>query len=150
MWREFIQSCVLAAHSPLEIRYTSGASTEQIAKEEAELGTQFPSDLKMLFVESDGIKDIYGLGIVWSLVEISRYNREMRTESIYREHYMSFTDLLFFADAGNGDRFAFPIHGGEVQEKRIFVWNHEDDSRLAIASSLQSYLEGWLGGTIKL
>ncbi|WP_162255066.1 hypothetical protein [Paenibacillus sp. Soil522] len=35
----------------------------------------------------------------------------------------------FFADAANGDQFAFPILNGKIVKKDIYVWNHEDDSR---------------------
>lgn len=151
MWRELIQECAAKAHSPLEeLRFTTGASPEQLAEAEAALGLPLPDDLKTLLVESNGVRDSYGMGIIWSLTEIVQTNREVRTESVYLNSFMSFTDLLFFADAGNGDRFAFPIHGGGVQGERIFAWNHENDSRMLITYSLRSYLEQWLTGKIKL
>ena len=54
----------------------------------------------------------------------------------------------FFADAGNGDRFAFPIFQEDVQQGPVFVWDHEDDTRREISISLKSYLEDWLSGKI--
>ncbi|HMJ10328.1 MAG TPA: SMI1/KNR4 family protein, partial [Polyangiaceae bacterium] len=68
----------------------------------------------------------------------------------FRELYMSFEPLLFFADAGNGDQFAFAITGGVVRRPDIFVWHHENDSRAWVAPSLERYLEWWLLGTLKL
>ena len=61
---------------------------------------------------------------------------------------MPFDNLIFFADAGNGDQFAFPIVSGEVRQNKVFVWDHEDDSRRWVAPSLQSYLEWWLTGKL--
>jgi hypothetical protein len=61
---------------------------------------------------------------------------------------MPFDNLLFFADAGNGDQFAFPIQAGEVRRPDVFCWNHEDDSRIWVAPSLEKYLEWWLTGKL--
>ncbi len=149
MWREFIQSLQPLASYPLEVQYTSGASSEQLQLLDSELKIALPGDLKALLQESNGVSDQFGLHLIWSTEEITQYNREMRTSPIYRKSYMSFADMLFFADAGNGDRFAFPILQGKVKAKRVFAWNHEDDSRMAVAFSLKSYLERLIGGKIK-
>jgi len=61
---------------------------------------------------------------------------------------MPFDCLLFFADAGNGDQFAFAILNGESRRDDIFVWNHEDDSRCWVALRLDTFYEGWLTGRI--
>ncbi|HEU5374223.1 MAG TPA: hypothetical protein VFV38_02200 [Ktedonobacteraceae bacterium] len=74
----------------------------------------------------------------------------MRFLPHYKDIYMSFNELLFFADAGNGDRFAFPIIDEKVKERAVFAGDHEDDSRWEIAFSLQSYLERFFAGKIKL
>jgi hypothetical protein len=63
---------------------------------------------------------------------------------------MPFDHLLFFADAGNGDHFAFALHAGVVRRPDVFAWNHEDDSRNWAAPSLEKYLEWWLTGRLKL
>jgi SMI1 / KNR4 family (SUKH-1) len=60
--------------------------------------------------------------------------------------YMPF-DLLFFADAGNGDQFAFVLRDSR---KVVFVWDHESDSRRWVARDLDTYLTWWLDGTLKL
>jgi hypothetical protein len=62
----------------------------------------------------------------------------------------AFEGLLFFADAGNGDQFAFAVAGGQVRRSDIFVWNHEDDSRTWLAKDLREYLEGWISGRITI
>ena len=109
-----------------------------------------PEDLASLLRESNGVIDDSSLHIIWSTEDIERYNYEMRSSREYTELYMSFADMLFFADAGNGDRFAFPIIQGKVEETAVFAWDHEDDSRVVVAYSLQSYLEGWLSGKLNI
>ncbi|MDQ4123150.1 MAG: SMI1/KNR4 family protein [Acidobacteriota bacterium] len=63
---------------------------------------------------------------------------------------MPFDSLLFFADAGNGDQFAFRILKGEIRRNDVFVWNHEDDSRTWVASNLKQYLQWWLSGKLQI
>jgi len=63
---------------------------------------------------------------------------------------MPFDSLLFFADAGNGDHFSYPIQSGIIQKSDIFVWSHEDDSRTWVAPSLEKYLEWCLTGKMKV
>jgi hypothetical protein len=63
--------------------------------------------------------------------------------------YMPFEHLLFFADAGNGDKFCFPISKkGEIRND-VFSWNHEDDSRCWCAPSLKIFIEWWYEGKVK-
>ena len=150
MWREFIQTLVPAAAYPIDVRYAPGVNEVQEALLEAELGFALPSDLRTLLQESNGIRDQYGSRFIWSIEEIAQYNQEMRTFPEYSKYYMSFADMFFFADAGNGDRFAFPIIQGKCQEGPIYSWDHEDDTRMEIASSLKAYLEGWLSGKMSV
>jgi hypothetical protein len=63
---------------------------------------------------------------------------------------MSFNSLLFFADAGNGDQFAFAIRNGQIRSSDVYVWNHENDSRNWVAPSLEKYLTWWLDGSIEI
>jgi len=74
----------------------------------------------------------------------------MRTEPSFVEHYMPFKNFRFFADAGNGDTFAFVMIQGAIKLPGIFVWNHEDDSRIWVAASLKQYLEWWLYGKLNV
>ncbi len=74
----------------------------------------------------------------------------MRINVANLENYMSFENLLFFADAGNGDMFAFGIIHGVIKRSDIFVWDHEDDSRRCIAPSLQWFIEQWLSSKLSI
>jgi hypothetical protein len=81
------------------------------------------------------------------LARIVDDNQLFRNNQDFIRLYMPFDPLLFFADAGNGDQFAFRW---KAELPDIFVWDHENDSRTWVAPSLAKYLEWWLNGTIKI
>ena len=110
MWRELICSFEPAA------QFAAEASEQQLTELGVALDVILSDDLRALLREANGVRDPYGFCIIWSIDEISRYNREMRTFPHYRKDRQPFTDFLFFADAGNGDCFAFPILQGKVQQ----------------------------------
>ena len=143
-WLEFLQSITTdyVFHSP--------ATYDEIEKVEAKLDLLLPDELKMLLQESNGISDPYGLGLIWNIERIEKDNLYFRQSPDYKNLYMPFDHLLFFADAGNGDQFAFAILNGQIQKSNVFVWNHEDDSRQWVAPSLAIYLEWWLTGKLKI
>ncbi len=63
-------------------------------------------------MESDGIEGEYGPGLIWLLDRIVEDNLCFRGHTDFNELYMPFDCLLFFADAGGGDQFAFLINAG--------------------------------------
>ena len=141
MWRELI--------SRLEPQPTffQPVSTVAIAAVEQTLKTVFPEDLKSLLLETDGVLESYGLGVVWPLEKILQRNLALRRRERFR---LPAPDThLYFADSGIGDYFLFdrshPASGSPV-----LVWNHEDDTTRHVASSFRAYLEGWLGGTFSI
>jgi len=133
-----------------EFVFSSPAKLIDVEKAEKELGISFHHDLKEALLESDGIYGEYGLGLLWSVERIQADNINFRTNIDFKELYMPFDHLLFFADAGNGDQFAFPVQNGLIRNDDIFVWNHEDDSRNWVSPNLKNYFEGWLTGRIKI
>ena len=50
---------------------------------------------------------------------------------------MPFNHMLVFGGAGNGDLFFFPIHADGSLAHKIFLWDHETDSRSYFASGLK-------------
>ena len=110
------------------------------------LGHPLPPALVELLRESDGIVGEYGLGLLWPASRVGQDNHLFRTDGSFRDLYMSFDDMVFFADAGNGDQFAVSMRGpGDV-----FVWNHEDDSRIWVAPTPIDYLKRWMTGELKV
>jgi hypothetical protein len=142
MWRERI-----ARWAGDDLTFAAPAELAAVAAAEDALGQPLPAALVALLRESDGVEGEYGLGLVWPLVRIVEDNLMFRTFPAFAEVYMPFDPLLFFADAGNGDQFAFPRTPARDE---VFAWDHEDDSRRWVAGSLEKYLEWWLDGTMKL
>jgi hypothetical protein len=135
MWRE------LVAGLSSQCGFSPPANSEQITRVEEILGVKLPAELQDLLKESNGIADEYGGRVVWSIERIIETNLLFRRYPDFTELYMPFDPLLFFADALDGDQFAYVITAGAIRSSNIFVWNHEDDSRTWLAPSLKRYLE---------
>ncbi|MFI9723860.1 SMI1/KNR4 family protein [Streptomyces sp. NPDC052396] len=127
--------------------FQSPASESSLIRCAAVLGHPLPADLAALLRESDGIEGEYGDGLIWSAERIASENQNLRETTELATLYMPFDPLIFFADAGNGDLFAFLAR---IDRPDVFVWNHENDSRTWAALSLAKYVEWWLAGQIKL
>lgn len=141
MWKDRISRWVDTA------RFNSPGSTAALQECERALGQQFPPGLAELLLECDGVEGEYDVGLVWPIERIKNDNLAFRANRDFASLYMPFDPLLFFADAGNGDQFAFVMRDRPAD---VFVWDHETDSRTWIAPSLDTYLEWWLGGRITL
>jgi hypothetical protein len=137
VWRE-----KLLALDP-EVQFAEPARSEQLDVIQRSLSVALPSELASLLCETNGVTDRYGAGLVWSTDRVTTDNRLFR--SSFADIYMPFDSLLFFADAGNGDQFAFPVTAAGARGD-VFVWDHESDSRRWYAGSLEQYLTWWLGG----
>ena len=127
-----------------EAHFREPATSEAIQVAEADLGHPLPSDLRDLLGETDGVEGEYGLGSLWTTQRIGSDNVQFRTDTAFADLYMPFEGLVFFADAGNGDQFFVSLRGN----KEVYVWDHEDDSRTWVASTVLDYLRGWMQGTI--
>lgn len=135
MWREFVSEKVASA------KFAPPASADRRAELEEKLCVEFPDDLRSLLRETNGVKGDYDLNLVWDVDQIESDNLHFRSEVSFRDLYMPFDNLLFFGDAGNGDQFAYRILNRVVRYPDIYVWNHENDSRSWVASSLKTYFE---------
>lgn len=129
-----------------EATFHPPAQPEALSAAEASLGHPLPNDLRQVLGESDGIEGEYDLGLVWNAERIRRDNIEFRIYEDFRDLYMPFNGLVFFADAGNGDQFALSLTGNCA----VYVWDHENDSRTWIAPTVMAYLEGWMTGRINV
>jgi hypothetical protein len=141
MWRERISGWTG------EASFHEGASEVTIRACETALDQRLPGDLVELLRESNGVEGEYGLGLVWPIERIQADNLHFRADRMFGSLYMPFEPLLFFADAGNGDQFAFVMRNRPAD---VFVWDHETDSRTMVAPSLATYLEWWLDGRINI
>ncbi|WP_409340475.1 SMI1/KNR4 family protein [Paenibacillus sp. MBLB4367] len=144
MWMDLIKELTN------DIKFHVPVTESQLLEVESLLQVDLPDSLKEFLLESNGVIGEYGCDIIWTLERIKKDNQEFRKNNDFKELYMPFDHLLFFSDAGNGDQFAFPILNGKIVKEDIYVWNHEDDSRTWISSSLSSFIKGWLNGTIRI
>jgi hypothetical protein len=139
MWRELVQSL------SSRVRLSAPAQASVIARVERELGLRLPAELQQLLLESNGIEGDYGASLVWPIEAIRAQNLTFRARPDFRSLYMPFDCLLFFANAGSGSQYAYAVLDGAVRRTDVYLWNHENDSRLWVAPSLQQYLGRCLG-----
>lgn len=125
--------------------FRPAVDVDRLAETERLLGCPFHPDLRTLLLESDGVTGEYDLGLVWPIDRILEDNVVFRTDPAAAE---GASDLLFFADAGNGDRFAYVASAQAPPE--IHVWDHSDGTHRRVAVSLADYLAGWLSGRLKV
>ena len=143
MWIEYIKSI------SDDFEFTRAATEQVLAKAESTLNLKLPAELRDLLKETNGVEQqsVY-LSFILPIERIENDNYEMRHTPALN-FYMPFNNILFFADAGNGDKFGFPIsQDGNVRED-VFAWNHEDDSRSWCAPSLKTFIQWWHEGRIK-
>ena len=144
MWQDIINGLTKDAE------YHPPALLSRIEEVESALRIELPETLRSLLRETNGVNGEYGLGLVWDIDRIELDNLQFRQNDDFKRLYMPFDHLLFFADAGNGDQFAYPIQDGCIRRDDIFVWAHESDDRRWVAGSLKQYLQWWLDGTLSL
>ncbi|WP_350276679.1 SMI1/KNR4 family protein [Kribbella sp. HUAS MG21] len=113
---------------------------------EQALGHPLPEQLKDFLLAADGVTGEWGEGVLWPAAQIAESNREFRTTPDFRELYMPFDPLIFFADSGDGSQYAL-LRG--IDRLDVFRWDHETDSRLWVASSLPDYLDRLAAGSLE-
>ena len=138
MWRRLIEGmengCMF--HPP--------ASELVIAEAENSLRASLPAVLRELLMETNGVCAGYDSGLIWSVEQIRDTNSAFRDNKYFKELYMPFDNLLFFADEGNGNQYAFVVTNNKITRPDIFCWEHETDSRVWIAPSFEKYIEARL------
>lgn len=133
------------------IKLTTAASEADIFRAENSLNIKLPAPLLKILKVSNGVHGEYELGLIWDLNRLVTDNLYFWNNTDFADSYMPFNHLLFIGDAGNGDQFFLPLVKREFPVKEdVYVWNHVDDSRTWIATSIQTYLEGWLEGRISV
>lgn len=139
MWRRLIESMDNGC------AFHPAASEKAIAEAENSLRASLPAVLRELLMETNGVCAGYGSELIWSVEQIKDTNCAFRDNRYFKELYMPFDNLLFFADEGNGNQYAFVVTNNRITRPDIFCWEHETDSRVWIAPSLEKYIEWRLG-----
>lgn len=116
--------------------------------------TELPEELEELYTQTDGISEALDDNIIgeliWPINRVIETNKKLRSYEAFKELYMSFDQLLFFSDAGNGDYFGFITLNGKFNRNDVFVWDHETDNRIWVAPDLKTFIDWWLSGKIKV
>jgi hypothetical protein len=136
-WKQFFASL------ESDCQFGPPASESQLVAVEQALGCGLPMLLREFLLEADGAGvSPYNSRIIWSSAAIEKRNQEFRTFAGFRNLYMPFDHLLFFADDGGGDQFAYARNAdGRIHEHDVFRWEHETDARSWYAGSLWQFLE---------
>jgi SMI1-KNR4 cell-wall len=127
-----------------EATFQPPATEQQLVSCEQTLGHPCPEELRALLLETDGIEGEYGVDVLWNAQRIGEDNASFRNNPDFYELYMPFDSLVFFADAGDGNQFAVATRGNF----EIYEWNHENDSRMWVASSVVRFLEDFMTGKL--
>ena len=133
----------MVAEALPEVEFRAPVDATALAEAERRLGRGLPAQLTALLMETNGMVGEYGTDVVWSLDRIVEQNLLFWSPDTFPGLYMPFDPLLFFGDNGGGNQFAFVL---TPERPDIFVWDHEDDSRLWAARELEDYLHRSLGG----
>ena len=116
------------------------ATQAQIDEIETALGNKLPGDLTELLLEMNGDN-----WFVFSTEQIIQINLSLRELN----EFMPLDGLLFFAGNGCGDYFGFPVTSdGATKADCVFLWDHESDSRILIAGSLEETIVKYYGEAI--
>ncbi|RYI27611.1 SMI1/KNR4 family protein [Bacillus infantis] len=144
MWRDYLTSI------SRECEFKAPATEAETALIKKELKVELPDKLAELYKETNGVYGNYGISFVWSIEQMIKENLFFWTLHERSDFMKPLDTFLFFSDAGNGDLFGYLIADGRVQTEHIYVWNHEDDSRWRVASSLEEFIRGWMIGEISV
>ena len=142
MWEDYISTI------SKEYSFKPPVPKTDITQITRELNVDLPKELLELYNETNGVFDTFNCPLVWSTSQVLEDNLFFRNFIDYKDIYMPFDHLLFFSDNGCGDLFGYRILNGYIHTEDIYVWNHEDDSRIWVASSLEKFIKGWITSEI--
>jgi hypothetical protein len=134
VWQTLIRSYDPAA------RCGAGATSRGLAALEITFAGEVPRALVELLRVLDGAVDGQGSALCWCAERIRDENVRMRTSPLYRESYMPFDALLFFAEEERGRRVGLAIIAGMIAQPNVYIWDPVNDSRTWVAASLGQYL----------
>ena len=127
-----------------EAEFNQPATEQKLHDCEQTLGHVLPDELHELLLETNGIEGEDGIDLLWTAERIGIDNAEFRNNPDMAELYMPFDALVFLADSGDGNQFAVSMRGN----LEVYAWNHENDSRTWVASSVVRFMEDFMTGKL--
>ena len=141
------------------MKFRPPALPQDIAALENLLEVKFPIDLRELLSESNGVMDCMQykqewmeIGwLLWPVAEIQKQITWFRSNTVYRGYETRFDDFLFFAGAGfDGIVFGYSIASSKVKQDGIYVWYPIRDMANMVVSSLEAFIDEWIGGKLPI
>jgi SMI1 / KNR4 family (SUKH-1) len=127
-----------------EAEFNLPATEQELHDCQLALGHVVPDELRALLLETNGIEGEDGTGLLWTAERIGIDNAEFRDNLDMAELYMPFDALVFFADSGDGNQFGVSRRGN----LEVYEWDHENDSRTWVASSVLRFIEDFMTGKL--
>jgi len=122
------------------VKFNPPATLSKLKEAEFALNLQFPSELRELLLETNGVED-------WllSVEEIVQVNRYHRADPQFKEIYASFDELLLFLADGTGSHYAYRVCGDWCDtDAGIIYWLHETDDRDCVGATLLELFKRYL------
>lgn len=146
-WQKIIE---ITNKQNIQLQLTKSVQERQIKIAQEKLNKNFPNELKNFYLISNGLSEymteIGKIGeLIWNIDRLVEENCSYQNAKLYQDIYKSFENILFFGDAGNGDNFGYL-----VPNNIIISWNHENDERVIISSSLKEFVISWINNEIKI
>ncbi len=117
-------------------------------KEEIDLlavfGVDFPQDMLKLYKEFNGIDEYMKMAEAWVLIHHFVWSSTRVIEE-YKNLMPQIQGKIFFADAGNGESFCI-----DRQSQSVFVWYPIENELRELAKTVDTFLEKWIVGEIKI
>ena len=113
-------------------RYRLGipATVAQLAATERALDATLPSDLRKLYLVTDGVFDLPGEWfVIWPLADMVDRNR---ADWLTYPDSPTRCDLVAFGDEGTGNPFCTARNGGAA----VFDWSPIDDTATCLANTI--------------
>ena len=130
---------LLAADDEYEL--SPGATTADLAKAEADLGTALPAEMRQVYLASNGVLHRDGHYYpVWPLSEVVRRNRQDWSLDGRAERH----DLMGFGDDGTGAPFCARL----AESEGVYHWQPIGGEATPLARTFAEFWAGWNAGTI--
>jgi hypothetical protein len=131
-------TAILSADAGARLQF--GASIDDLHVCESTLGAPLPSDLRRLYLASNGVWDEPGQWfVIWPLADIAQRNRlANELEGPGRSRWIG------FGDDGTGSPFCVARRGGAA----VYYWSPIDHSATLLASGVAEFWAAWVAGTL--
>ena len=117
------------------------ATTDEVTAAEAALAAVLPTDLRQIYLFSNGVFDRSGQWfVIWPLPEVVTRNREAWTQGAS----LARRELIGFGDDGTGAPFCVPSDGGSS----VLAWSAIEGKATLLARSVADFWSGWAAGTL--